>query len=92
MNTAFKTILAASLTAISLATPVLGQIALPAAESTWVCSAQNMLSGSYKGGDYAYIQLAGYSFGGSYKIVEKSDSTAKGVTKDGTPFECKKNP
>ncbi|MES2280366.1 MAG: hypothetical protein V4542_03055 [Pseudomonadota bacterium] len=61
-----------------------------AAEARWVCTAQNLASARYTGGDWANIHLAQYSSGGSYKIIEKTELVAKGVTKDGTPFECKK--
>ena len=72
-------------------TALKAQTASPTADAKWVCTAANMVSGRYTGGDWAFIHLAAYSNGGSYKIVEKSESVAKGVTKDGTPFECKKS-
>ena len=68
------------------------QTPTPEAEAKWVCTALNMVSGIYKGGDYANIHLAPYPYGGRYKVLEKSDSVAKGVTQNGTPFECKKIP
>lgn len=73
-------------------TPLCAQTIAPVAEAKWVCTAPNMVSGRYTGGDWAFIHLAAYQSGGSYKIVEKSDTAVKGVTKDGTSFECKKSP
>ena len=70
--------------------PLQAQTATPAADAKWVCSAPNMVSGRYTGGDWAFIHLAAYQSGGSYRLLEKSVSVVKGVTKDGTPFECKK--
>ncbi len=67
------------------------QTTAPEADAKWVCTAANMVSGRYTGGDWAFIHLAAYPSGGSYKVAEKTDTVAKGVTKDGTPFECKKS-
>lgn len=71
--------------------PLHAQTATPAAEAKWVCTAPNMVSGRYTGGDWAFIHLAAYQSGGSYRLLEKSEFVVKGVTKDGTPFECKKS-
>ena len=84
----FATLLAISFSSF---TPLQAQTAAPAAEAKWVCTAPNMVSGRYTGGDWAFIHLAAYQSGGSYKLLEKSESVVKGVTKDGTPFECKKS-
>lgn len=71
-------------------TPLEAQTTAPTSEAKWVCTAATMVGSRYSGGDWAFIHLGAYQNGGSYKIIDKSDSVAKGVTKDGTPFECKK--
>ncbi len=58
----------------------------------WTCAADGMQSGSYDGSEYANIHLRGYSYGGRYKVEKNADGTeAKGTTRDGTPFVCKKS-
>lgn len=96
MNTISKIPLAALLAVASMLVQAQSPASVPAstpapaAEAKWVCTAQNLASARYTGGDWANIHLAQYSSGGSYKILEKTELVAKGVTKDGTPFECKK--
>lgn len=57
------------------------------AQAAWICSAPGMISGSYDGGDSAYIHLTGFPSGGSYP-VKKSGKSASGTTKNGTRFVC----
>ena len=72
--------------------PLQAQTTTPAAEAKWACTAPSIVSGRYTGGDWAFIHLAAYQSGGSYKLLEKGESVVKGMTKDGTLFECKKAP
>lgn len=92
MSKVFKTLSAAALAAsfplAQAQTPM--PATAPVAEARWVCTAQNLVSARYTGGDWANVHLSPYASGGSYKIMEKTELVAKGVTRDGTPFECKK--
>lgn len=54
----------------------------------WECTAKNLQSGSYTGGDYAYIHLSAYNNGGNYKVDKVSSNEVVGTTKDNTPFRC----
>jgi hypothetical protein len=53
----------------------------------WTCSAPGMISGSYDGGESAYIHLNGFPTGGTYP-VRKQGKRATGTTKNGTAFTC----
>ena len=53
----------------------------------WTCSAPGMISGSYDGGESAYIHLTGFPSGGTYP-VKKQGKRATGTTKNGTAFAC----
>jgi hypothetical protein len=63
--------------------------ALPAHAETWTCSAPGLVSGSYDGGEGAYIHLNGFSDGKVYP-VKKSGNRAIGTTGNGTKFTCSK--
>jgi len=54
----------------------------------WTCSAKNMVSGNYDGGDTAYIHLSPYGRGNNYPVTRKG-KTVTGRTSNGTPFVCK---
>ena len=53
----------------------------------WTCSAPGIVSGSYDGGQTAYIHLTGFSSGNSY-YVQKSGKKVTGTTGNGTKFTC----
>ena len=57
-------------------------------QQKWVCTAPNMVSGTYQGGEYANIHISPYGGGGRYPVV-KDGNTAIGTTKNGTEFVCK---
>ncbi|MGY8631761.1 hypothetical protein RAD15_04570 [Bradyrhizobium sp. 14AA] len=54
----------------------------------WTCSAKNIVSGNYAGGDTAYIHLSPYERGNNYPVTKKG-KTVTGRTSNGTPFVCK---
>lgn len=54
---------------------------------SWSCSAPGMISGSYDGGESAYIHLSGFPSGGTYP-VRKQGKRVTGTTKNGTTFTC----
>ena len=60
----------------------------PTVPKKWKCKADNLVSGNYSGGKYAFIHLSPYHYGGSYAATVNGD-VATGTTKDGTPFECR---
>jgi hypothetical protein len=57
----------------------------------WTCTADNMKSGSYRGGKTAKIHLKPYKNGAAYPVTIVSETEVTGVTKDGTPFTCVKS-
>lgn len=59
----------------------------PARAQSWTCSAPELISGSYDGGDTAYLHFPGHSRG-SYYPVRKNGKRATGVTKRGKAFVC----
>jgi hypothetical protein len=59
----------------------------PAHAEGWTCSAPGMVSGSYDGGNAAYIHLTGFSTGGTYPVT-RNGKRATGTTKNGTKFVC----
>jgi hypothetical protein len=61
----------------------------PCYADSWTCTAPGLVSGSYDGGDSAYIHLSGFSDGKSYP-VKKSGNRATGTTTNGTKFTCSK--
>lgn len=75
----------AALTCLALsgtAAPTLAQT------GKWVCTAEKLQSGSYRGGKTATIHLKPYPNGAAYPVKRESDTKVTGVTKDGTPFTC----
>lgn len=59
--------------------------------AAWNCTANNIVAGHYNGGEYAYIQLQGFEYGGNYAVTQDGNKTrATGKTKNGTLFECRK--
>jgi len=61
--------------------------------ASWKCSAQGLANSHYTGSDIAMIHLEGFSTGGSYKVTQNAQGTeATGVTANGTPFKCVKQP
>ena len=61
--------------------------------ASWKCSAQGLANSHYTGSDIAMIHLQGFSTGGSYKVTQNAQGTeARGVTANGTPFKCVKQP
>lgn len=61
--------------------------------ASWKCSAQGLANSHYTGSDIAMIHLQGFSTGGSYKVTKNTQGTeATGVTANGTPFKCVKQP
>lgn len=61
--------------------------------ASWKCSAQGLANSHYTGSDIAMIHLQGFSTGGSYKVTQNAQGTeATGVTANGTPFKCVKQP
>jgi hypothetical protein len=55
---------------------------------SWKSSAPGMVSGSYEGGDSAYIHLSGFRHGGSYAVTKRGN-VASGTTANGTKFTCR---
>lgn len=72
---------------IGLALAFLAIGCIPASAAGWTCSAPGLISGSYDGGDSAYIHLTGFSNGNNYPVAKKG-SRATGTTKNGTRFVC----
>jgi len=66
-----------------------GQPATAQSKSTWKCTAPGLVSASYNGGSTAYINLSGFSHGGTYPVTRKGN-VATGVTANGTKFTCRK--
>ena len=61
--------------------------------ASWKCSAQGLANSHYTGSDIAMIHLQGFSTGGSYKVTQNAQGTeATGVTANGTPSKCVKQP
>lgn len=61
--------------------------------ASWKCSALGLANSHYTGSDIAMIHLQGFSTGGSYKVTQNAQGTeATGVTANGTPFKCVKQP
>lgn len=58
---------------------------------TWTCSAKNMITGAYDGGERAYIHLSPYGRGNNYPVTKRGKKTVIGRTSNGTPFTCKTN-
>lgn len=66
-------------------------MASSASAATWECKAAGIQNYTYKGGDSAYIHLAGFPRGSDYPVVVSKDGKkATGTTKNGTPFTCTK--
>ena len=56
----------------------------------WTCSAPGMISGSYDGGESAYIHLNGFPSGGTYP-VRKQGKRATGTTKNAETIRTSKS-
>lgn len=65
-----------------------GMLPAVAQAAKWTCSAENLKSGSYRGGKTATIHLHPYKNGAAYPVTKVSETEVVGVTKDGTPFTC----
>lgn len=56
----------------------------------WSCSAPGIKAAEYGGGDVAAIQLEGDKQGSVYTVARIDANTARGVTRNGTPFTCRR--
>jgi hypothetical protein len=55
----------------------------------WNCSAAGIKAAEYGGGDVAAIQLESDKQGAVYTVARIDAKTARGVTRNGTPFTCR---
>lgn len=60
--------------------------------SGWVCAADGIKAAEYGGGDVASIQLQSEPRAGVYTVRRINDTTARGLTQNGTPFDCRRAP
>lgn len=63
-----------------------------ATKSGWVCNAQGIKAAEYGGGDVASIHLESQERAGVYSVRRINDTTARGMTQNGTSFECRRAP
>jgi len=57
----------------------------------WSCAANGIKAAEYGGGDVASIQLESDKQGAVYTVSRIDASTARGVTRNGTPFTCRRS-
>jgi hypothetical protein len=61
--------------------------------AAWKCDAKGLINSNYNGSTMAMIHLQGFAMGDSYKVEKNAAGTeAKGVTANGTPFSCVRQP
>lgn len=56
----------------------------------WSCAAPGIKAAEYGGGDVASIQLDNEKQGSVYTVSRVDATTARGVTRSGTPFTCRR--
>lgn len=56
----------------------------------WNCAAQGIKAAEYGGGHVASIQLESDKQGSVYTVTRVDEKTARGMTRNGTPFICRR--